>query len=69
MLKFLAFRDAYLKNNNGAAAIEYGLLVAGISLVIVTVVFSLGDDLKSMFKILGGQMQQPVNEASAQASR
>ncbi|MBK6895529.1 MAG: Flp family type IVb pilin [Alphaproteobacteria bacterium] len=41
---------AYLKNEDGATAIEYGLIAAGIGLAISVVVFLLGDDLVAMFE-------------------
>lgn len=40
---------AFLKNDSGATAIEYGLIAAGISLAIIGVVFSLGGDLNATF--------------------
>lgn len=49
MLKLLAMKDAYLRNDDGATAIEYGLIAAGISLAIVAVVFTFGDDLEQLF--------------------
>ncbi|MFI4960669.1 MAG: Flp family type IVb pilin [Hyphomicrobiales bacterium] len=45
MSKFVAF----LKNDSGATAIEYGLIAAGISLAIIAVVFGLGSDLNTTF--------------------
>jgi pilus assembly protein Flp/PilA len=49
MLKLLALYHAYARNEKGATAIEYGLIAAGISLAIVAIVFTLGDDLNSTF--------------------
>jgi pilus assembly protein Flp/PilA len=40
---------AFLKNESGATAIEYGLIAAGISVAIVTVVGTLGSSLNSTF--------------------
>ena len=37
-------------NGQGAAVIEYALMVAGMSLAIATVVFTLGDDLVTLFE-------------------
>jgi pilus assembly protein Flp/PilA len=45
MSKFVAF----LKNDSGATAIEYGLIAAGISVTIIAVVFGLGSDLNTTF--------------------
>jgi pilus assembly protein Flp/PilA len=49
MLKLLALKDAYLSNKEGATAIEYGLIAAGISLAIVAIVFTFGDNLNLLF--------------------
>jgi pilus assembly protein Flp/PilA len=43
-------------NKDGATAIEYGLIAAGISVAIVAVVFLLGDDLKAAFENIEGQI-------------
>jgi pilus assembly protein Flp/PilA len=56
MLKLLALKNAYIKNEEGATAIEYGLIAAGISLAIITVVFLLGDDLLAIFENIQGQL-------------
>ena len=39
----------FLKNESGATAIEYGLIAAGISIAIVTVVQGLGSKLNTTF--------------------
>ena len=39
----------FLKNNAGATAIEYGLIAAGISVVIIAVVNNLGTQIKTTF--------------------
>ena len=39
----------FLKDNSGATAIEYGLIAAGISIAIITVVVSLGSSLNTTF--------------------
>jgi pilus assembly protein Flp/PilA len=43
---------AFLLDQSGATAIEYGLIAAGISVAIITVVNSLGSQLKSTFTTL-----------------
>ena len=40
---------AFLKNKSGATAIEYGLIAAGISVAIITVVAGLGSKLNITF--------------------
>ena len=39
----------FLTNESGATAIEYGLIAAGISVAIITVVASLGSTLNGTF--------------------
>ena len=49
MLEF--FRTASARrDDDGASAVEYGLLVAGIAAVIVLLVFALGGVIQSAFK-------------------
>lgn len=49
----------FAKNESGATAIEYGLIAAGISVAIVTIVGTLGGTLEDVFtdintKVSGG---------------
>ncbi len=39
----------FVKDESGATAIEYGLIAAGISVAIITVVYSIGGELKTQF--------------------
>ena len=39
----------FVNDDTGATAIEYGLIAAGISIAIITVVFTLGTQLNSTF--------------------
>jgi pilus assembly protein Flp/PilA len=39
----------FLKNESGVAAIEYGLIVAGVSVVIIPSVHSVGQKLVQVF--------------------
>lgn len=50
MLKLLALKDAYLRKEDGATAIEYGLMAAAIALGIVALVFVLGDRIEAAFQ-------------------
>lgn len=56
MVKLIAKIQAYTTNEDGATAIEYGLIAAGISLVIATAVFAFGDDLVSLFEDMGDSL-------------
>lgn len=46
MVRFL---KNFAKNESGATAIEYGLIAAGISVAIATVVGTVGSDVTSIF--------------------
>jgi pilus assembly protein Flp/PilA len=39
----------FVKDESGATAIEYALIAAGISVAIITIVGTLGTDLKGVF--------------------
>jgi pilus assembly protein Flp/PilA len=46
----------FLRDDSGATAIEYGLIAAGISVAIITVVNSLGGQLKNTFTTVSTQL-------------
>jgi pilus assembly protein Flp/PilA len=46
----------FANDEAGATAIEYGLIAAGISVAIITVVNSLGSQLKSTFTKISSQL-------------
>ena len=46
---FRALRKFWSRNDDGASAVEYGLLVAGIAVVIIGVVFALGGAISGSF--------------------
>ncbi|MCI5060765.1 MAG: Flp family type IVb pilin [Alphaproteobacteria bacterium] len=58
MTKLLAFVNAYKKDEEGATAIEYGLIAAGISLGIMAAVYAFGDDLETLFGDLSDALDQ-----------
>lgn len=47
---------AFLKNESGATAIEYGLIAAGISIAIIAVVNGLGTQLNTTFNSISTQL-------------
>ena len=47
----------FLKEEAGAAAIEYGLIAALIGLVIITAVTQLGADLTSTYNSVGSDLR------------
>lgn len=56
MLKLLALKDAYLRDEEGATAIEYGLMTAAIALGIIALVFILGDRIEAAFQGIDDEM-------------
>jgi pilus assembly protein Flp/PilA len=48
--------NRFVKDERGATAIEYGLIAAGISVAIITVVNTLGTQLKSTFTNISTQL-------------
>jgi pilus assembly protein Flp/PilA len=53
MSKFVAF----LKNEKGATAIEYGLIASGISVAIIAIVNTLGTQLNTNFTSVSTQLK------------
>lgn len=49
LLKLFAKKEAFMRSDEGATAIEYGLIAAGIAVAIAAIVFSVGDELVTMF--------------------
>jgi pilus assembly protein Flp/PilA len=48
---------AFLRNESGATAIEYGLIAAGISVAIIAVVNGLGTSLNASFQSVSTQLK------------
>ncbi len=46
----------FVKNESGATAIEYGLIAAGISVAIITVVNGLGSQLNTTFSTITSKL-------------
>jgi pilus assembly protein Flp/PilA len=47
---------AFLKDESGATAIEYGLIAAGISVAIIAVVNALGSQLNTTFGTISSDL-------------
>lgn len=60
--KILAKVQGYVMSDDGATAIEYGLIAGGISLAIVAAVFAFGDDLQTVFSTIGVAMSAAAGE-------
>ena len=52
---------AFLKDESGATAIEYGLIAAGISVVIIAAVSSVGSNLNATFTSIAQRLQSANN--------
>jgi pilus assembly protein Flp/PilA len=48
---------AFLKDESGATAIEYGLIAAGISVVIIATVNAIGTNLNGKFNSISTQLK------------
>jgi pilus assembly protein Flp/PilA len=46
----------FVQDDSGATAIEYGLIAAGISVAIITVVVSLGSKLNATFTVVANAL-------------
>lgn len=68
MIKLIAKVQAFMLKKDGATAVEYGLLVGGISLAIMVSVFAFGTDLRNMFNSLGSSLASVSSSAQANAS-
>ena len=55
--KLLAICGRMACDESGATAIEYGLIIAGISIAILATVFAIGTELDNMFDMIGSRMQ------------
>ncbi len=58
MTKFIAMLQSFAANKEGATAIEYGLIAAGIAVGISAVVFTFGDDLADLFTSMSGKLAE-----------
>ncbi len=52
----LTLLQRFLRNESGATAIEYGLIAAGISVAIITVVNGLGTKLSDTFNNVSSKL-------------
>ncbi|MGB6085844.1 Flp family type IVb pilin [Parvibaculum sp.] len=50
------FLKSFVKNESGATAIEYGLIAAGISVVIITAVGLIGGKVEATFDTIAEKM-------------
>lgn len=65
MNKFIAKTRAYMHDESGATAIEYGLIAGGISLAIVAALFAFGDKLGIVFGEMNTAMDGAVERVQS----
>lgn len=51
----------FLRDEEGASAVEYGLLVGVIAVAIITVAAALGDELEETFRTVKNKLRDDVN--------
>jgi pilus assembly protein Flp/PilA len=56
LLKLWAKKEAFVRSEEGATAIEYGLIAAGIAVAISAIVFTMGDSLIALFTNVSGKV-------------
>ncbi len=56
--------NSYLRDRDGATAIEYGLIAAGIAVAIIVAVFAVGDELGIFFNAIQAQIGGKLAEIS-----
>ena len=55
--------SAFVRDESGATAIEYGLMVAMVTLVVVGTWRSMGDSLSNLFTAVSGELSGAVISA------
>lgn len=56
MTKLFTQVQSFIADKEGATAIEYGLIAAGIAVTISAAVFAFGGQLNGLFESLGGSL-------------
>lgn len=60
MTTFTKFVTRFKNDESGATAIEYGLIAALIAVVLITVLATIGGDLKAKFTEVSTELQKPT---------
>uniref|UniRef100_A0A7V6A2A9 Flp family type IVb pilin n=1 Tax=Desulfobacca acetoxidans TaxID=60893 RepID=A0A7V6A2A9_9BACT len=47
---------SFIREEEGASAVEYGLLVAGIAVVVMTAIYAIGTNLNTKFQSVADQL-------------
>jgi pilus assembly protein Flp/PilA len=54
----------FFRDDCGASAIEYGLIVAAIAIAIIAAVFSVGSDLSNLFDAIASDISSSADAAN-----
>ncbi|MBA4152353.1 MAG: Flp family type IVb pilin [Acinetobacter sp.] len=65
LLKLFAKKEAFMRSEEGATAIEYGLIAAGLAVAIAAIVFAAGDNLATLF----GTVRDDLDTAAQRTSQ
>ena len=60
LFTWLKSRLYCLRNEKGATAVEYGIMVALIAVVVITAVALIGTNLDAVFDLVGGRLAPVV---------
>jgi pilus assembly protein Flp/PilA len=56
MKNLLANVQAFINDEEGASAVEYGLLIAGIAVAVMGAIYSIGTNLNTKFNSVATQL-------------
>jgi len=57
MKKLLAKTQAFIRDEEGASAVEYGLLIAGIAVAVMAAIYAIGTNLNSTFNSVADKLK------------
>ena len=49
---------AFIREEEGASAVEYGLLIAGIAVAVMAAIYTIGVNLNTKFTSVGGKLAE-----------
>ncbi len=56
MKDLLAKARAFIRDEDGASAVEYGLLIAGIAVAVMATIYTIGTNLNTKFNSVASQL-------------
>ena len=56
MKNFMKQAKAFIRDEEGASAVEYGLLIAGIAVAVMAAIYTIGVNLNTKFTAAGTQL-------------